>query len=344
MENYLVSVNTDIREVLKKLESLSQKIVYVTDSDQRVIGSITDGDIRRYAVKNGNVNGTAKDCMHTPCYVCHSPKEGIRKIHEYQIVNIPLVNDTGKILDIITPETVQKVTPVNNEFRDIKVVMMAGGKGERLYPFTSVLPKPLIPISGIPIAERILMRFKEAGLSSFVLSLNYKKNLIKTYFDDAMNDCNFEYVEETEPLGTGGSLRLMKDILPETFIVINCDMLIDVDLNELLTFHKEHNAMLTIVAAKKSMEIPYGVLHLEGDEVSSMEEKPTIETCINTGMYVVSKEAFDIFPKAPKFHMTDLCEEAVKQHRKICAFTIGNDDYMDMGVFSELKNMSEKVR
>ena len=295
-------------------------------------------------MKNGNISSNAAECMHSPCYVCHSLKDGLRVIKERKIVNIPLVNNDNVIVDLICETTHASINKVGDEFEGVKVVMMAGGKGERLYPYTSVLPKPLIPISGIPIAERILIRFKEAGLTSYILSLNYKKNLIKTYFDDAMNDCTFEYVEENEPLGTGGSLRLMKDLLNDTFIVINCDMLIDVDINELLNFHKTQNAYLTMVAANKKIEIPYGVVNLNGDEIESLEEKPTIDKYINTGMYVVSPEAFQYFPETTKFHMTDLCDTLLRNKCKVCAYTIENDDYMDMGVFSELKNMNEKVR
>lgn len=344
MKNYLVNASTSIQDVLTSLESLQQKIVYVVDANNKVLGSITDGDIRRFAMKKGNIASTAADCMHSPCYVCHSLKDGLRLIKERKIVNIPLVNNENVIIDIISESSHNAVTRVNSEFKGVKVVMMAGGKGERLYPYTSVLPKPLIPISGIPIAERILMRFKEAGLKSYVLSLNYKKNLIKTYFDDSMEDCSFAYIEENEPLGTGGSLRLMKHLLTDTFIVINCDMLIDVDINELLSYHKNQNADLTMVAANKKIEIPYGVVNLDGDEIASLEEKPTIEKYINTGMYVVNPSVFDYFPETAKFHMTDLCAALLSKNRKVCAYKIENDDYMDMGVFSELKNMSEKVR
>ena len=343
MENYLVKTTTKIQEVLKLLESLEQKIVYVVDDDNKVLGSITDGDIRRYFMKNGNTASNAIECMHSPCFVCHSLKEGLKMIEKHKIVNIPLVDNKDVIIDLISESSHNAVKKISHEFDSVKVVMMAGGKGERLYPYTSVLPKPLIPIAGIPIAERILMRYKEAGLMSYILSLNYKKNLIKTYFDDAMEDCKFEYVEENEPLGTGGSLRLMKHLLTDTFIVINCDMLIDIDINELLNYHKNQKADLTMIVANKKIEIPYGVINLDGNEIISLEEKPTIEKFINTGMYVVNPSVFDFFPDANRFHMTDLCDVLLKEKRKVCAYVIDNDDFMDMGVFSELKNMNEKV-
>lgn len=344
MDNCIVTKETSIFDILVKLETLVPKIVYVCDNNKKVLGSITDGDIRRYALKNNGINGKAEDCMHSPCFTCTSFKQGLQLMDTYKIMNIPLVNNNGILIEIIERNSKSNVERIKPEFENVKIVMMAGGKGERLQPYTSVLPKPLIPISGIPIAERILLKYKESNLKHYIMSLNYKKNLIKTYFDDSMSDCNFVYVEENEPLGTGGSLRLMEEYLSDIFIVINCDMLIDINLNDLLDYHINNNAQLTMISAKKQVQIPYGVLNVNGNEIVSLDEKPTIEMLINTGMYVVNRSAIEYFPSTKTFHMTDLCESLIKNDQKVVTYTIDEEDCMDMGVISELNNMNEKVR
>ncbi len=342
MEKFLVEPNTSIVDVLKQLEALKEKVVYVV-ANKKVLGSITDGDVRRYALNHSSMEGVASDVMHTPCNVCRSISEGQHIIEEKQIANIPLVNEAGEFLDLVTKEVKHVIKPVRKEFENVKVIMMAGGKGERLYPYTSVLPKPLIPINGIPIAERILRNFAQANLKNYIISLNYKRNLIKTYFDDALTDCNFEYVVEDEPLGTGGSLRLMEDKVSDVFIIINCDMLIDIDLDDLLAKHKESKSLISVVSGIKNIQIPYGVFEMDGNRITSMIEKPTIQKIINTGMYVVSKEALKYMPETKKFHMTDLCAALLEKNLMVTTYTIDEEKYLDMGVMSELKNMSEKV-
>lgn len=257
-----------------------------------------------------------------------------------------MVSAEGHIKEIIYDHEVMSMPSLVEEaYRSIPVVMMAGGKGERLYPYTSVLPKPLIPIAGTPIAERILKRFDQAGLHNYILSLNYKKNIIKAYFDDVMEDCSFTYVEEEKPLGTGGSLSLMKDLLEEDFFVINCDILIDVDLNSLIAQHKREGNLVTVVSALKQIHIPYGVLETDNEgQIVEMKEKPSIEQFINTGMYLVNKKVFEYFPAKESFHMTDVVEELMKHHQRVGIYAVSDSAFMDMGIMSELDKMNQKLR
>lgn len=342
----LVKEDIAILDVMALLDQLSVKTVYVLDAQERVVGSITDGDIRRYAIAHRSMEGSAKECMKTPCLTCTTKAEGMEKIAEYGITSIPLVSAEGHIKEIIYDHEVMSMPSLVEEaYRSIPVVMMAGGKGERLYPYTSVLPKPLIPIAGTPIAERILKRFDQAGLHNYILSLNYKKNIIKAYFDDVMEDCSFTYVEEEKPLGTGGSLSLMKDLLEEDFFVINCDILIDVDLNSLIAQHKREGNLVTVVSALKQIHIPYGVLETDNEgQIVEMKEKPSIEQFINTGMYLVNKKVFEYFPAKESFHMTDVVEELMKHHQRVGIYAVSDSAFMDMGIMSELDKMNQKLR
>lgn len=341
----IVKSTVSIIDVMAILEKLPVKNVYVVDEENRIVGSITDGDIRRYAVANRSMEGMAASCMKSPCIVCYSKEEGLSLLKEHKIHSVPLVDDKGIVREIIYDhEVLKEPTLVDEVYRSIPVVMMAGGKGERLYPYTSVLPKPLIPIAGTPIAERILKRFELAGFTNYILSLNYKKNIIKAYFDDVMNSCSFTYVEETKPLGTGGSLRLMEDLLSDDFFVINCDMLIDVNLNSLISLHRKEKNIITVVSSLKQIHIPYGVIETdENGNILKMVEKPSLEQFINTGMYLVNKEAFKHFPNQEQFHMTDVIEELLKNGQKVGIFAISDTAFMDMGVMSELDKMNKKL-
>lgn len=341
----IVKSTVSIIDVMAILEKLPVKNVYVVDEDNRLLGSITDGDIRRYAVMHRSMEGVAASCMKSPCVSCESKDEGLLLLRQYKIHSVPLVDKNGAIIEIIYDhEVLKEPTLVDEEYRSIPVVMMAGGKGERLYPYTSVLPKPLIPIAGTPIAERILTRFEKAGFSNYILSLNYKKNIIKAYFDDVMNNCSFTYVEETKPLGTGGSLRLMEDLLFDDFFVINCDMLIDVNLNSLISLHKKEGNVITVVSSLKRIYIPYGVIETDSKgNILKMREKPSQEQFINTGMYLVNKKAFEYFPNRETFHMTDVIDELMKAGQKVGIFAISDTAFMDMGVMSELDKMNQKL-
>lgn len=342
----IVRETVSILDVMSLLNTLPVKTVYVVNTDNQVIGSITDGDIRRYAISKKSMEGFAADCMKSPCLTCVSKEEGLSKLSQYGIQSIPLISSNGTIKEILYDHKIMnQPSLVDESYRAIPVVMMAGGKGERLYPYTSVLPKPLIPIAGVPIAERILMRFEQAGLHNYILSLNYKKNIIKAYFDEAMEDCTFTYVEEEHPLGTGGSLRLMEDLLLDDFFVINCDMLIDVDLNSLIAQHKREKNIVTVVSSLKQIHIPYGVIEADAKgKIIRMSEKPSIEQFINTGMYLVNKEVFKYFPHKESFHMTEVIDELLKNHQNVGIYAIGDTAFMDMGVMSELDKMNQKLR
>lgn len=334
-----------ILEVMDLLNTLPVKTVYVV-KDNKVIGSITDGDIRRYVIATRSMEGTAADCMKTPCRTCLSKEEGNALISQYGIQSIPLVNEENEILYILYNHAVlSKPAQVRDEYKDIQVVMMAGGKGERLYPYTNVLPKPLIPIAGTPISQRILTRFQEAGLTNYILSLNYKKNIIKAYYDDAMEGCSFTFVEENKPLGTGGSLKLMEDLLHDDFFVVNCDTLIDADINNLLDLHKEEGNLLTVVSALKQVSIPYGVIDTDADgQILALREKPSIKQFINTGMYVISKKAFEYFPNMESFHMTQIIENLLAHNQRVGTYIIPEEGFLDMGVISGLNDMNQKLR
>ena len=222
---------------------------------------------------------------------------------------------------------------------------MAGGKGTRLYPYTKILPKPLIPIGDIPIMERILDRFFKFGVKNFFATVNYKKNMIISYFSDIESKYKIKYVEENKPLGTAGSIKLINEKIKKPFIVTNCDILIEADYNDIYKYHMDSGNKLTIVGALKNVVIPYGVLHTkENGSVISMEEKPSFSNFINTGMYILNPELIEQIPEDTFFHMTDLAEKLLQNGERVGMYPVSEDSFLDMGEFAEMQRMEEKLK
>ena len=227
---------------------------------------------------------------------------------------------------------------------EVPVIIMAGGKGTRLYPYTKVLPKPLIPIGDIPIMERIINKFRDYGAEKFFATVNYKKGMIKSYFAENQMDFTIDYVEEDKPLGTAGSLSLIKEQFEKPFIVTNCDILINADYDDIYKYHMESGNELTIVSALKNIVVPYGVIHSsENGTVASMEEKPKLSYFVNTGMYILNPELIKDIPDDTFFHMTDLTNKLLKEGRKVGMYPISEDSFLDMGEFEEMHRMEAKL-
>ncbi|WP_053956730.1 nucleotidyltransferase family protein [Inediibacterium massiliense] len=220
------------------------------------------------------------------------------------------------------------------------VVIMAGGEGKRLEPITKVLPKPLIPIGDIPIAQRIINRFLKFGCTDFYITINFKKDLIKAYFNHMKKTYDIKYIEEEKPLGTVGSLYMLKDKIKISFFLSNCDILIDGDYSEMLEFHKKNKNKITLVACSKILTLPYGVIKLDDKGfVKGIAEKPQYDYLVNTGMYILEPEILEDIPKNQFFHITDLIKIYVNRGERVGVFSIREDDWLDMGQFNELKNM-----
>ena len=261
------------------------------------------------------------------------------------ITALPVVNTKGAITDIVFRETeAAEKQESKYSLEQVPVVIMAGGKGTRLYPYTKILPKPLIPIGDIPIMERIIGKFRDAGAKQFFATVNYRKSMIKSYFSELQTDYKMDYVEEEKPLGTAGSLRLVENTFTKPFVVTNCDILIHADYGDIYRYHKESGNELTIVAALKNIVVPYGVIHAsENGVVESMEEKPRLSYFVNTGMYILNPDLIKDIPENTFFHMTDLANKLMSENRKVGMYPISEDSFLDMGEFEEMHRMEEKL-
>ncbi len=348
LDQYICKKSMNIIDAMRVIDKNSAGLVYVVDDRRVLVGCLTDGDIRRWIISGGNLTATVDQAMnHTPQYVDQkSSVEGIKKMKKNRISSVAVVNDEGQILDVMFLQSHIRLLNQGDKkaLKGTAVIIMAGGKGTRLYPYTKILPKPLIPIGDIPILERILNRFSEYGAEDFYLTVNYKREMIKSYFSETTHAYQLHYIEEEEPRGTAGSIRLIHKKFDSSVIVTNCDTLIMEDYGGVLDYHRETGNDLTIVSSMKSTVIPYGVLQSkEKGLVTSMEEKPRFSYLINTGMYVIEPEFLNWIPKEKVFHMTDLAEKMMRENKQVGTYPISEDSFLDMGEFEELKRMEERI-
>lgn len=344
---FLVAPETTVVEAMQCIDRNAKGILFVTDADAKLLGVVTDGDIRRWLIKSGDLQAPVERFMNCQPRLIY--RKDVRLAQEYMqkysITALPVVTARGCITDLIFREKEETAELLQREgLRDIPVVIMAGGKGTRLYPYTKILPKPLIPIGDIPIMERIIDRFRAYGVREFWATVNYKKGMIKSYFSENTRDYDLSYVEENQPLGTAGSLRLIENGFDRPFIVTNCDILIDADYEDLYRYHRQSGNELTIVTALKNIVVPYGVIHpSENGAVLSMEEKPRLSYFVNTGMYILNPGLLQEIPADTFYHMTDLSDALLAQGRKVGMYPISEESFLDMGEFEEMHRMEEKL-
>ncbi len=337
-----------IIQAMEKIDTNAKGIVYVTDGEGKLIGSLSDGDIRRWILRTGKIDSsiTGAICREVKSLSIVDVKKAEKFLEREKICSVPIINDKKEIVDVYfsNKDYVTKSCERIFALKDIPIIIMAGGRGMRLNPYTKILPKPLIPVEDIPILERIMNRFYQFGVDEFYLTINYKKEMIKSYFHDANPEYRINYVEENEPLGTAGSISLIDRTFDKPVVVTNCDILIEANYGDVLNYHIASENDMTIVSSLKNTSIPYGVLHSkEQGVITSMEEKPQISYLINTGMYVINPEFLKLIPKNKTYHMTDLAEQLIQDGKKVGMYPISENSFLDMGELEELKKMEERI-
>lgn len=342
LEQLLIEEKVDIRTAVEQLEKVRCKVIYVI-SNGKLKGSISDGDVRRYALAEGDVNLSIKYIAnYNPTFLLHYEKEKIDDIFSRsEVYSIPIVNYNQEVVEVIFRDG-RRIR--RKDSLECQVVMMAGGKGTRLYPYTKILPKALIPIGEIPISERIIDNFVDFGCTQFYMIVNHKKNMIQAYFEGIPKKYHVTYLEEEKPLGTGGGLYLLNDCIKQDFFLVNCDIIVDADYNEIYSYHKKEKNFITIVAAKYRHIVPYGVVHCdEKQQYLGISEKPEQNYLISTGMYVVDKELIDGMPKKQEIAFPDMIASFKKSGKKIGVYVVEESAYMDMGQLEEMEKMKKKL-
>jgi dTDP-glucose pyrophosphorylase len=339
---------TTLRDAMRQLETTEKKILFVVDESDRIIGTITDGDMRRWILSDGDIGDTIENvCNKHPYTVNEGYKIGfVKELMIAQKINcVPVVTDDRIIIDILFWDKVfsDSLEAKRKSKMNIPVVIMAGGKGTRLDPFTKILPKPLIPIGEKSVLEIIIDRFLEYDINRFYLSVNHKAKIIKSYFEELNPAYTLDYINETKPLGTAGSLKYLEGKLSGSMIVTNCDIIIQADYSDILEFHTMKNNDITIVASVKHYNIPYGICEIEnGGSLTKLLEKPEYNFLVNTGMYVLNTDMLRYIPENISFHFTDLIETVMKNNGKIAVYPISETGWLDIGEWAEYKKTIEQ--
>ncbi|WP_373072016.1 nucleotidyltransferase family protein [Sulfurimonas sp.] len=324
-----------IKEALEVIDKGAIRIAIVLDEKDKVVGTLTDGDIRRGLLSGLSLDSTIDNLYFkepTLANVNDSKELIVQKAISKQIYQIPIVDDEGKLVKI---EELANLLKTNT--RSNKVVLMAGGLGTRLRPLTEDIPKPLLKVGNKPILETIIENFAKYGFVNIVISVNYKADMIKEYFGDGSKfGVNIEYIEETKRLGTAGALSLIKDRPQEPFFVMNADLLTNVNFTHLLDFHTYENSVATMCVREYDYQVPYGVIETDGSNITSIKEKPVQKFFVNAGIYALSPQVFEYIPKNEFYDMPTLFEDIIKEKLKTISFPV-HEYWLDIGRMSDFE-------
>lgn len=352
LELFLVHTHLSVKQAMRQINQLGEKEVFVVDRQGCLLGSLSDGDIRKWILAEGSLDESiAKIFNKTPKFVDENYKiEEVKEIMlTYKIECVPVVNMNNVVMTVLTWDEVFAGNVIKEKpVLGMPVVIMAGGKGTRLDPFTRILPKPLIPIGDKPIIEIIMERFATYHVKDFYLSVFHKARMIKSYFEDTKPAYHLHYIEEAKPLGTVGGLHLLKGKVKGDFMVTNCDVIIDSDYSELADFHRANGYDLTIVVSMRHYQIPYGVCELEsGGTLKLIKEKPEYDLLVNTGMYVMNDRLLDLIPANEPSSIIDLIAVIKLSGGKIGVYPISEKAWIDVGQWEEyyksVQEMQQKI-
>ncbi len=340
---YVVKPNITVIDAMKAINRNTEGIVYVCNDDGILFGTLTDGDIRRYIIHNGDLHTSVEGIVNkTPvCISMTERKKGNTIMEEHSIRSVPVVDKENRIIEILflNKRRKKKINRI-----DTPVIIMAGGMGTRLKPYTNILPKPLIPVGDKTITEHIIDRFKRYGCSAFTIIVNYKKHFIESYFKEIDLDVNISFVEEQEFRGTGGGLSLLKGMFSDTVFLSNCDILVEGDYTDILKHHKDQKNIVTMVCAIKNSRLPYGTVEMsEEGKALRLKEKPEFSFVTNTGLYVLEPEFISRIPDDGFCNITDAIQECIDDGLNVGVYPVSEEAWMDMGQLDELKKMTERL-
>lgn len=322
----LIASSTTMLESMQIIDESAMQIALVVDKDQKLLGMVTDGDIRRAILSGREMNVPVSEIM-SKNPVCGSPDDSwdmlVNRMRSKGIHHIPVIDERGVVVDLVMAE--------HKGERPNWVVLMAGGLGSRLRPLTNSLPKPMLSVGNKPVLETIISQFHEFGFNHYFISLNYLAEKIKSYFADGSKwGVNITYLHENEPLGTAGALSLLEQKPEHPLILMNGDLLTKLNFDNLLNFHEKHQSLMTVCVREYSYSVPYGVLETDGVYLNSVMEKPKHNVLVNAGIYVIEPEVLDLIKPDQKIDITDIIEQLIDKGNKPSVFPI-HEYWMDIG-------------
>jgi len=344
-KQYSVSKDSTLFEVLEKMDEQMVKLLIVTDENSHYYSLISIGDIQRAILNKTSLNTEITAILRENVvvgYVNDDLQSLKEMVFKERIEFLPIIDHNNKIHDLILLKNLGAKFKTTDILKELSVVIMAGGKGTRLRPITYVIPKPMVPIGEKSILQIIVERFKAYGCNDFHLSVNYKEEMIAQHVKDIDLNVNFSFLREKKPSGTAGSLEYLKGKVQNTFIVSNCDIVIDQDYSEVYKYHKDNNNMLTAVAAMKRFSLPYGVMEVKDNGIlTGLKEKPSMDFHVNAGVYFIEPEALDYIPINTFFNITDLMEKLMDDDKRVGVFPVSDGSWLDIGEWPQYQKTQE---
>lgn len=324
----VIAPTAPLMTALERINGANAQIALVADAEGRLLGTVTDGDVRRAILAGHALDVPVQDIMKRNPIVGRpefTDQIFLNLMREHSVHQLPVVDQDGRLVDLIL------LDELISEQADYWVVLMAGGLGSRLRPLTENTPKPMLKVGSRPILETILGNLIEAGCRRFFISVNYLGTQIEDHFGDGSAfGVQIDYLREPQQLGTAGALSLLPETPSHPLIVMNSDVLTKIDYRSLLRFHKEHDAPATMCVRPHEVTVPYGVANIDGHQLQSIDEKPTHKFFINAGIYVLSPQSLDLIPREQKFDMTDLFNKVIETGQPPAVFPV-QEYWIDVG-------------
>ncbi len=345
--NFFAQLTDSLQQIMICIDRNAKGIALVVDDDNRLVATITDGDVRRAILDGNTLNSSVSKLLEykknslypqpITASVDTSRETLLKLMQEKVIYQIPLLDRNDRVVDLVTLDDLLPQKPLS-----IQAVVMAGGFGTRLRPLTEDLPKPMLLVGERPLLELTVEHLREAGIRQVNIATHYKPEKITEHFGDGQAfGVNINYVSEGQPLGTAGALSLL-DTPQEPLLVINGDILTQVDFRAMLKFHREHQADLTVAVRQYDLQVPYGVLECDGVQVQQLREKPTYNFFVNAGIYLLQPSAHVHIPSRKRFDMTDLIEKLINTGRTVVSFPIV-EYWLDIGQHTDYQQAQEDI-
>ena len=334
LQDISVPIDMSIIDAIETIDRSALQILLVVDKDNRLLGTVTDGDIRRGILQGVSLESPVAKAMNSdPISVGeNTPRDEVLSLMRNKLIHcIPIIGESGRIVGLEAESHL--LWQGTNE---TSIVLMAGGLGMRMRPLTNTLPKPLLEINGKPLLEHIIARFAEQGFRKFFISVNYKSKMIKDYFGSGEKyGVDIHYLEEKEPLGTGGALSMLpREKITSDIIVMNADLLTKLNFRQLISYHQKEGGVATMCVRDYSFRVPYGVVNVEEENFVDIVEKPAHSYFVNTGIYVIKANELKNIPKNSYFDLPELFSILKKQQKKVTVFPL-REDWTDIGSQSD---------
>ena len=336
----MVGPGATLLETITAISAGTKQIALVTDEAGKLLGTVTDGDVRRGLLRGLTMEAGVTEVMNPKPHVASvndDPREVLEREMQHLIHQVPVIDEAGVVVGLLTETDL-----VQQDVTSTPVVLMAGGKGVRLYPLTVETPKPMLKIGDTPILEIIIRKLHAQGFRNIYISVNYLAEKIEEHIKDgSWLGVNVTYLHEDKPLGTAGAMGQLRGKLAEPFVVMNSDLLTNVDFRQLVRFHKKTGAKATLGVREYSFQIPYGVVNIEGTEVTSISEKPLHRSMVSAGIYTLDPWALNLVPEGEYCDMPTLLDKIRESHEKVSAFPI-HESWLDIGRHDDLDEARSK--